>query len=447
MKLYIIPFEKQFIIYRPLRQLAFIGNRILVDYIQDLNNEKNVNPYPEIDVFLEQIDFWKPDIDLCQHITLDNYCPTMGVLMLTNQCNLRCVYCYANAGQRKLETMSWSTAKVVIDTLVKNAKKSNKKEFILSYHGGGEQTVNWQLFQKTVEYASNQEIPCSLTFTSNGMWNKEQCNFILNNFSSVSLSVDGISKIQNRQRPFTDGSASFNLIKQNLNAMDKKEIDYGIRMTVLPESLDYVLESVKYFCENTDVLSIQIEPTYTKSRGEYADMERKFGDKFSKIVLEAIDIGDDYECSVYYSAARPWVTTELFCGAPHTALIVTPTGTVTTCFEITSPKLPYAKDFIIGEVTKSKVMVNINALQNFIDKEKKRREKCKNCFCYWHCAGDCATRSLTSVSPNSVRCNINRTISIGLIAKQISIGNGVWQGIKEKGNKDNFFNNCEIRKT
>jgi len=68
--------------------------------------------------------------------------PDSAVLFTTFDCNLRCIYCYARSGERKID-MNWKTAKAAIDFIIENAKVSGSGKSSLKFHGGGEPTWNW----------------------------------------------------------------------------------------------------------------------------------------------------------------------------------------------------------------------------------------------------------------------------------------------------------------
>ena len=326
MDLYIIPFEDEFIVYRPLRRLAFVGNGALAEYVRRRVDGEEVERSEDIESFLEEIDFWRPDIDVPGLDVPETFRPAMGVLLMTNQCNLRCVYCYANAGVREVESMPWDVARPVIDAVAANAADSGQDQFSLSFHGGGEPTVCWDVVVRSVEHARAKPLPSTLSITTNGVLSDAQRTFICRQFDEVSLSMDGVATVQDRQRPRMDGSGSAESVMETVAALDEADIGYGIRMTVLPDSLESVRESVAFICEHTKARSVQIEPTYTSTRGVYADMEREFGEAFAKVVIDAYEIGRQHERFVYYSTARPWVAASLFCTAPVQALVATPTG-------------------------------------------------------------------------------------------------------------------------
>lgn len=428
---YTIPFMGQTVIYKPLRRLAFVGNTALIRYLERREEISGPERNPKIERFLRAISFDAPDIKCHENkLDQDTLQPSSAVLLMTNKCNLRCLYCYANAGaESQTVEMDWPTAQTAIDHVLTIARKTDAEPPELTFHGGGEPTVHWDLLTRAVTYAKSQDSRTRVSMSSNGVWTKVQREFICKHFDSVSLSMDGTAAPQNHQRPRTNGSESFNAVWASIEAIENADVDYGIRMTVLPESVNILPESVSFVCQNTTAKAIQIEPSFTSSRGHYADIGCDFADAFSKRFMEAWRIGHSAGRMVYYSGARPWVIASMFCQAPLKATIVTADGRLVTCFEVFSEKSPMAAGFTIGRIRDNRVVYDQPALQKFLAEQQKRRQSCIDCFCYWHCCGDCATRRYGELSESKGRCRATQNITLALLSAYMEEGKGVWQGL------------------
>jgi sulfatase maturation enzyme AslB (radical SAM superfamily) len=63
---------------------------------------------------------------------------------------------------------------------------------------------------------------------------------------------------------------------------------------------------------------------------------------------------------------------------------------------------------------------------------EEKRATCQDCFCYWHCAGDCYTRSFYAQAGGrpgaNPRCGMNQKITARILLWYIMAGDGVWQG-------------------
>lgn len=427
---YTIPFQDQTVIYRPRRHLAFIGNAALAGYIE--NRLQSAVPRTEIETFLEAVGFDRPGLE-CPPAVLGAGAPqpTGAVLLLTNRCNLRCVYCYANAGtEARLSEMPWPTAQAAIDFVVANAQHPDAEPPSLTFHGGGEPTVHWDLLARAVDYARQCDSRTLFSMSSNGIWSEAQRAFVCRHFNDVSLSMDGAAAIQDRQRPRVDGGGSFASVMESIRSLDAAGVAYGIRMTVLEASVARLPAGVDFLCRNTQTKAIQVEPTFTSHRGHYADIGIGFADAFAERFMEAWRIGRAAGRQVYYSGARPWVIAPMFCQAPLKAAVVTADGRLVTCFEVFGEENPLAGRFTVGRISGGKVAYERAALQAFLDAQQARRAACEDCFCYWHCCGDCATRRPGGRETAAGRCRATRSITQALILSYIEEGDGVWQGLR-----------------
>jgi uncharacterized protein len=432
-ELYSIPFQGQTIIYKPRRHLAFIGNAALAEYIRNRNDNLSAVANNTIEKFLQSIGFDNRGLE-CGEVDLGEALPlpTGAVLLMTNRCNLRCIYCYANAGaEPTVSDLDWPTAQAAMDFVLTNAHRPEAETPSVTFHGGGEPTVHWDLLVRSVEYAGERDSRTLFSMSSNGAWSDEQCRFICQHFSNVSLSMDGTEAVQNHQRPRADGRESFLAVLEAIQAMDAAGVDYGIRMTVLEASVDALPEGVRFICENTKAKAIQIEPTFTSRRGHYADIGLHFADVFSDRFMEAWRVGRDAGRQVYYSGARPWVIAPMFCQAPLKALVVTADGRLVTCFEVFSEQNSLAGQFTVGRIRDGCVEYDQSALTAFLEAQQKRRQECVDCFCYWHCCGDCATRRPGSRQTSKGRCRATQNITLALLLAYMEEGQGIWQGLRE----------------
>jgi radical SAM protein with 4Fe4S-binding SPASM domain len=263
---------------------------------------------------------------------------------------------------------------------------------------------------------------------SNGLWAPPISDFICRNIDTVTLSFDGVKAVQDAQRPRRSHRGSFDSVLRSIRALDAAGVKYGIRMTVTPSFIEQLAEGVRLLCHETGARTIQIETSFTAARGVYSDPSAEEGERFVEAFLLAGRIASEHGVFVSYSGARPWVIAHTFCLAPTQALIATPEGRLVACFEAAGDEHPYAGEFTIGRVTSNGVEYDPAAHSKFQQRQEARRSACGECFCYWHCCGDCASRAMASKAPTSMRCNINREITKAIIAGYIERDGGVWTG-------------------
>lgn len=424
MQVYAVPIESKFLIYRPLLPLAFVGNQPMADLALRLAHEISCIDMPEeVLTFLQASGFLEPDPppppspDRAYH-------PTMAVLLLTNRCNLRCTYCYASGGEGVIETLSPELARTAIDYVRRNAVDQNRPHFELTFHGGGEPLQSWNILTLATAYARSRELPCRVSVVSNGVWSARQRAWILDHLDHLSISFDGRQETQDRQRPRASGRGSFKAVMRTIEALDQAGFQYGIRMTATAPWRGQLPEDVRFICQETGCQVMQVEPAFNIIRGRHQDATQAESEAFVDAFMEAFEIAQRAGRRLTYSGARPWLQTSSFCSAPYGALIVTPKGDLVSCYEIASDSHALAQMSTVGHIIEGQVVIDDRARNALLTYLEEKRARCRDCFCYWTCAGDCYTRSFSSSS----RCYMNREITARILLWYIMASDGVWRG-------------------
>jgi uncharacterized protein len=223
---------------------------------------------PDVLKYLEQIDFLEPDPPPPQSRDPE-YHPTSAVILSTNRCNLRCIYCYADAGLGAAEDVSLEMAKVAIDVAHQNAVALDRSHFDLTFHGGGEPTLAWETLVEAVAYARAKDLPCEVSVVSNGIWTERQRAWLIPNLNGLTISFDGRRETQDRQRPFASGKGSFEAVMETIRALDEHGFRYGIRMTAMAPWQGRLVRDVEFLCRETSCRRIRVEPAYNVQRGSY----------------------------------------------------------------------------------------------------------------------------------------------------------------------------------
>ncbi|MBC6935543.1 MAG: radical SAM protein [Chloroflexi bacterium] len=426
-----IPDTQKVLIYRRRGGLAFVGNRALANLALRLAENAFLpdGAPPEAAAFLRAVGFFDP-LPPPPTAELAVFQPTTAVLLLTNQCQLRCTYCYAAAGEAAPLTLSFELGAAAIDYVCRQAQDMGHGTFSVSFHGGGEPTAAWTTLRRCAEYARQKPLRAHISLTSNGVWSPAQIRWILANLNSVSLSMDGSPPTQDRQRPLVSGRASSPFVLRTIRELDAHSFPYGIRMTATAP-WDSVPDDVRFICEQTGCKSVQVEPAFNTKRGGHNQPDENEARAFAGAFLEAADIADAAGVRLYYSGARPGGLSVTFCSAPYQALIVNGGGQLVTCYEVASDAHTLARLSVIGQIENGVVKLDAAARRRLHALMKQRRQTCEDCFCYWSCAGDCYTRAFGGGPDghlvHSRRCDMNRAITRDLLLRQIARNGGVWR--------------------
>jgi uncharacterized protein len=440
--IYKIPFEGKYIVYRPLLHAAFIGNGTMAELAERLVGQPDAGvpqEHLEAKTFLQEIGFLEPDPPPPAYPDF-KFQPCTAVLLLTNRCNLRCTYCYAAAGEQEPGDMPLETAIRAIDIAAENAERAGREGFELVFHGGGEPPQHWEVFRKTVEHARGKKLKCAVSMSSNGVWGRKERSFIFDNFKGVSLSFDGMREIQDAQRPTPGGGSSFSAVMKNIEEMDRRKFPYNIRMTITTSLLEKFPESVRFICGATDCRNFQVEPAFGEGRVGWRNPNAEDADRFIRAFIEALDIAEEHERDLMYSGARPWMTVCAFCTAAESALVVRPDGALVACYEVTDARHELADTLTIGRLTSEGPAIDGTARARLNKMRRERLALCGDCFCIWHCGGDCSSRCFSPDGTGHLRfdqrCRINREISKEVLARYIERSGGLWKAkieISEEG--------------
>lgn len=155
------------------------------------------------------------------------------MLVLTEKCNLSCVYCYEKKKTNK--RMSFDIARKIIDKELKDAYGTNRN--IVFQLFGGEPTLEWDLITKIYNYVKIQEHPnyrgffvvTNGTLMNNQMkkWAKQHREDFI-----MGLSMDGTKEVHDYNR-----SNSYDLIDFNffLNTWPSQDVKLTISPDMLPK--------------------------------------------------------------------------------------------------------------------------------------------------------------------------------------------------------------------
>lgn len=437
-ELFLLSLENdRYLLYAPLRRAAAVINRqaagVVGAYLQNPAQDFNEKQKEIIDrlVHQELIGGEEPSYPIFP----DGYgfTPYEVTLFLTSRCNLRCLYCYANGGE-VADDLTWEESKAAIDFVVANALAAQREDFLIGFHGGGEPTLAWDLMKRCTEYALQQGADHNLNAVihtaTNGILNDEQRQYLMSHFSGVNVSFDGPADIQNLNRPFCNGSPSFDQVWETLKCFDEHDFHYAIRVTVTEESAGRMAEIVRFLGENLYALDqIHIEPLWYCGRCRTSGMNAPQPQSFIKGYNEAIEAARELQIDLKYSGARLDSITNKFCAAPGEGFSVAPGGIVTSCYEVLRADDPRAGLFHYGKFDPQSGIYKIDTQK--IERLRKLSVEnlafCEDCFCKWHCAGDCISKALKSPSPEghegSSRCEINRQLTLMQIMDVIGIQN------------------------
>lgn len=320
-------------------------------------------------------------------------------LHIAHDCNLRCRYCFADEGEYhgKKALMSYETGKAALDFLIANS--GNRRNLEVDFFGG-EPTLNFQTIKDLVAYGREQEKIFDknfrFTLTTNGvLLNDEIMEFANREMANVVLSIDGRREVNDRMRPFANGSGSYDLIVPKFQkfAQSRNQANYYVRGTFTHHNPDFSRDVLHL--ADLGFKQISVEPVVAQPEDDYAireeDLPKLFEeyDKLAKEMVKRHKHGDDFQFFHFMIDLEggPCVIKRLSgCGSGTEYLAVTPWGDLYPCHQFVGNET-----FCMGNVAKG--VTNTHLREEFKSCNVYSKEKCRNCFAKFYCSGGCAANS------------------------------------------------------
>lgn len=165
--------------------------------------------------------------------------PQAVTMLLTNDCNLACSYCFeSNKGK------DYMPKEMALDILKATYNVVDPMAGIFTLNMfGGEPLMNWDTFKAVCDYVLENNLKIRITATTNlTLLTDEMIDYIDELSIPVLVSVDGIKEVHDKHR-----CNSFDKVIENMKKLIDRDLGYLIeaRMTVAPDTAKYMYESVK----------------------------------------------------------------------------------------------------------------------------------------------------------------------------------------------------------
>lgn len=193
-----------------------------------------------------------------------------GYFILTENCNLRCKYCFENGSRDTSKVMSRETAFKALDFLFDEAVNSDDKEMKITFFGG-EPTLYPELMTDMIHYAEKicegTAVKPKYSLITNGTIYNDKIEAFLEEWYKASgrvdiqLSIDGISEIQNINRPCANPCInSADLIKEAVEGYKNFILSHNINPDCLhihavisKQSISRIYDSFIYFTKELGI--------------------------------------------------------------------------------------------------------------------------------------------------------------------------------------------------
>ncbi|HEY6871858.1 MAG TPA: radical SAM protein [Geobacteraceae bacterium] len=374
-------------------------------------------------------------------------------LLLTQSCNLGCIYCLNGAETYKKDgnlMMKEEVAFRSIDRSLDSLGPDGKLEVVFF---GGEPLLNWPLAKKAILYgedalkerhrdkAIHYHITSNLTTLPKDLiaWARKYGITFL-------CDVDGPEAVHDACRPYKNGGASHARIVKNIERLTRAGLKVALRSTITAGNQDCMLEIAQHHKEiggtgsafvpvnpvnsDEDILSEQLLPSTAKVIKGLAKV-------YKSKVWETKDL---FPFNVYASHVHTGARTVMGCGAPYgNTPVVDVNGDVYPCIYLVG-----IQRFYMGNILNESYPDN-GLLDRMMDAlHVDNMPECKECAWRYICGGGCPVGKLTVFdNPAASRKAVNYCTSIRCDYTKKVIELLLWDMAKdaaasvEKGDPDN----------
>lgn len=322
---------------------------------------------------------------------------------INEECNMKCIYCpiHSERKSEKRETrvIDLNFAKRGIDDYFNNGFFNKNEKRGIRIFSNGEATMEFKRIRDIINYARKKaRSNLFVEMQTNGYFDSDKANWIKNNIDLLWISLDGLSDIQNNQRPTADGNPSFDIIDKNIKLMGtSNKTKIGLRATISKYNVEKQKDLIDYALAN-NLVAVFADPWGSLMEDDGQPDMMQYADEFLKAYKYAKRNNIVYgnEMTVNFDEE-----VEIYCRSCIPAPQFTPDGYVSSCDMVNNKDgfLPQLfPELIFGEYNKKENKIYYN--QNHIDKIKSRNiynlKDCQGCVALKHCAGGCIGLAMSS---------------------------------------------------
>ena len=166
------------------------------------------------------------------------------MLLVTEDCNLRCSYCYEH--QKKSKRMTLEVAKAILD---ENLKTADANQPIVIEVFGGEAFANFRLIKEIDEYINEKYSHLDIKYetTTNGTLIHGEVKEWLSEHKDkffIALSLDGTKEMHDLNRKFASGEGSFQAI--DISFFAHTWPGCPAKMTISEKTLPHMAEGITF---------------------------------------------------------------------------------------------------------------------------------------------------------------------------------------------------------
>ena len=296
------------------------------------------------------------------------------VLHITNLCNLKCKHCYASAGQKLNNELTFNEIKSIVDELV---------EMKINYItlSGGEPFARDDLYE-IIKYIRDKDV--NIMITTNGTLLDEEAIKKIKELGVDSLQISIDSNIREIHDKFRGVPGCFDKAVEGIRLCKENGIKVSLMSTLSTINRENIQDLIKFAAEDLKVDGFAMERFVPEGRGNN-EKEIAISSADLKRCLEKIYEARQKYKNCFFTTNDPLLSKENpnlcgGCSLGKMAFIITPDGEVGLCTRL------YTKIGSIREKT-IKEILNESKLLNTVCDRTRLQGKCGRCKYKRICGG------------------------------------------------------------
>ena len=327
--------------------------------------------------------------------------PKLVVLNLTTDCNMRCMYCYAAAGDGNNEYMTFDTAVNTIDEL----RKINKDEIVKVLFHGGEPLLCYDVIQQIIKHYKERNLDKYLDYyiqTNCILLSEEKIKYLDENRVKISISIDGSNCDSNACRVLCSKENSIEIIKKAIDLLNKNNVKINALAVLNKYNYNKVNSIIDFFVENK-IYDFSFNYFIKGGRGNINSHLSLTNEEVFEATKSIIDSVVNYynkgiilnEKNTYYlikmisTGKKCYMCANSPCGAGLNIFGITPKGDIYPCDDLSSQP-----QFCLGNINEKKLeeILESKIINYFANCNYSNIEECKNCELQIYCGAGCCSR-------------------------------------------------------
>ncbi len=332
-------------------------------------------------------------------------------------CNFACSYCYSAQG-RSATVMPWEVAQRGLDLFI-DKERAAGKPLRLFISGGGEPLVSWPLTRRIVEYAreraKEQGLKLSIGLITNGsLITSDICEVLRDTDCTVGVSFEVLEDLQTLQRKM------WHRVSQNIHLLHQRGVRVKMNSTITPASVGRMEEMLRTVArEYPYVEAYTMEPVTSVDLFATREELRAFYDQFFEQYVRCSQVAKEMGVSLRFTFddAMRGITPRHCPGK----LCLTPTGKLSACHLVSSPREERFEECTYGMVSPEGVEIDREKFEALYATNVTSYERCRDCFAKWDCGGECMTRN--ALYPKEYMeevCRFNRRFVLHALLRRVS---------------------------